>query len=783
MATVTNPKPQYTTTESRPNASASERAMAATQVLLPVAAGVLAPNLDPSAAQAAGVAFVAGATFAGANYMNRLGAWANQLPGIAILRGHRDAIGISTVVTGMALGAGTLGGAETTDLLMAGVLDPVSVPGIVSLGWWAAVALVGVRLRKVFGRHTVYVNEHGPALPLNQGDPAPVSLADKIMAHWAMHISGERGPGRDQVLTDVVVYADHWTGRIIAPAGAAVNVSKEAISSAFRTAPAWITITHGDHAGEALLKVSYVQPAELDPKTLEGAWLNVRKRVLPKTHLEDVTADPNTGGQVAKIVADADLDALPRAVDLGQLAGALRSSVDLVSYEPRRNPREALIRIFDSNPLEAGQDFAGLAGLIATEGGWVNVGKIVSGYPARLQIFDPKLGALHIFIAGSTGSGKGGALQIVSLTYHANGIAQIYADPKGASNPALPKMAAYSGLGNIDSMGALRLSWWVLQHRIEEAARLELKNFQPSKMRPYCATILDEAAKRLGPKAPFRKEAVKIIGDGTSLGRSLGLPYALANQAVNLDQLGGEAHIRNNIMGGGTWIILRTDSDQVHLGDLPEEFKGLDPSLIPPVWAEEDDSMVYVEGMDESDPRRTFGLGYVAAAGGRPGMMRFTTLEDASPHIVPDQIAHPYDVPWWGDEAKMEELAQTPIPGFEEKGDGDDADSDEAGRILAGGVDLPKKERTAEEKVLDALRDESDPLYVDAIDKGDDVDPEEIDYVERGALLARSGVGESTFANVLNKLEKKGEIHRIKEGKVSKVALGQLPEEAGEEAA
>ncbi|MEU2440173.1 hypothetical protein ABZ595_28925 [Streptomyces rubradiris] len=772
-----------TTLQTVPNAQPAERAAAIAQVVLPIGAGLLAPALDPNAAAAAGAGFLAGAAFAGANYMNRLGRWANALPGIDIARAHRDTMGISTITTGMSLALGLVEGTDGVDMLMAGVLDPVSVPGILSLVWWAAVGLIGYRLRRVFGKHQVAVQQHTPTAAANTRAPAPLTPAEKIMAAWERTISDpDKGQHRHQVLTDVSVYMTYWTGRIIAPAGASVTVTKEAVSSVYRVNPAWITIRHGDHAGEALITVSYVQPTELDPTTLQGAWERVKKRVLPKTHLEEVGKDENTGGQVARVVADDDLDALPRVVNLGELAGALRRSIDLVSYEPgRRDPRRAIIRVMDRNPLEAGHDFQGLDSLKATPGGWANIGKIVSGFPAKIQLFDPKLGALHVVIAGTTGSGKGGTAQMISLAYHANKMAQIYGDPKGASNPAIPKMAAYSGLTQYGALGAMRISWWVLQHRIEEAARLELKNFEPSAMRPYCATILDEAAQMLAPGAPNRKEAVKIVKDGASLTRSMGMPWVLINQTVNLDQLGSEQAIRANLLAGGTWIILRTDSDQVNLGDLPPGFEGIDPSLIPPVWVEDDDALVYDPTMAESDPRRTFGLGYVAAPGGRAGMMRIDNLEDATPHIRPENIMAPVDVPWWGDQAYMEELAQTPIPGFEEK-DGEGA-TGEAGTSFPG-IDLPKaRELTSEEKVLAALRDESDPMYVDMVDQGEEIDPEDIDYVERGQLQAACGVAESTFANVLNKLEKAGKIHRLKKGKTSKVALGPRPEGAGEEAA
>lgn len=770
-----------TNTHSAPRTDTAERFAAIGQCLLPVTTGTLAPMLDPNATVAAGAAYLAGATFIGAAYMDRLGTWANDLPGMDIIRAHRDTLGISTITTGMALGLGTLGGPAATDALMAGVLQPTTVPGILSLGWWAAVALIPLKLRRVLGRKRLTTAPAPTTGATNTATPKPVTLADTILAAWEAHISNpDTGQHKHQILTDVTVYTDRWTGRIIAPAGASVTVSKEAISSVYRVNTGWISIEHGAHAGEALITLSYSAPAELDPNTLQGAW---KKRVacaggtMPKTHLENVTDDPNTGGQAAWVVADDDMKGALKAPDLADLAGDLRKSPLLISYEPNpNNVRKAIIRVMDTNPLETGHDFQGLDSMKASAGGWFPIGKIISGHPARFQMFDPQLGALHLVIAGTTGSGKGGAAQIISLGYHANGAAILYADPKGASNPAIPKMAAYSGLQRHGALGALRLSYHVLQHRIEEAARLDLKNFQPSKMRPWCPTILDEAPQLLGPKVPNRAEAVHIVKASASLGRSMGMPLVLITQTVNLDQMGGEQAIRANLLAGGAWLILRTDSDQVNLGDLPTGFEGIDPSKIPAVWPTEDESLIYDPDMPENDPRRTFGLGYLAAPGGRAGMMRIDTLEDATPHVRPDLVAVPEDVPWWGDEDTMEELANTPLPGFEDK-NADDSDSSTP-TFLATGVDLPKKEPTAEEKILTALRDEADPLHLDYLNGATDIAPGDFDitYTDRAALLAATGLKEGTFANALGKLESAGKIHRIAVGKSVRVGLGTPPE-------
>ncbi|KPI31455.1 hypothetical protein OV320_2671 [Actinobacteria bacterium OV320] len=770
-----------TNTHSAPRTEPAERAAALGQTLLPVAAGALAPMLDPSAAVIAGGAYLAGAALVYANFTSQLGTWADDLPAIDIARKHRDTLGIATLTTGMALGVGITGGPQATELLMAGVTQIATqpLPAILSLGWLAGVALVPVKLRNVLGRKKAKTAPAGTAAPLNQGPAAPITLADQIMASWDVHISHpDKGTHRHQILTDVTVYTDRWTGRIIAPSGASVNVSKEAVSSVYKKNAGWITIQHGDHAGEALITVSHNAPADLDPNTLEGAW---KKRVactggtMPKTHLEKVTDDPNTGGKAAWVIADDDMRGALKAPDLIDLAGDLRKSPLLISYEPNStNVRKAIIRVMDANPLEAGHDFQGLDSMKASAGGWFPIGKIISGHPARFQMFDPALGALHIVIAGTTGSGKGGAVQVVCLGYHANGAAILYADPKGASNPAIPKMAAYSGLQKHGALGAMRISYWVLQHRIEEASKYDLKNFQPSKMRPWCPTVLDEAPQMLGPKVPNRAEAVHIVKAGASLGRSMGMPWALITQTVNLDQMGGEQAIRANLLAGGAWIILRTDSDQVNLGDLPTGFEGIDPSKIPAVWPTEDESLIYDPDIPENDPRRTFGLGYLATPGGRAGMMRIDTLEDATPHTRPDLVAVPEDVPWWGDEAKMEELANTPLPGFEEKGDGSDDEDGGSRQVIATGMTFQKKDATAEEKILTALRDEADPIHLDYLNGGNDIDPDdfEITYTDRTALLTTTGLKEGTFANALGKLETAGKIHRIAEGKTVRVGLG-----------
>lgn len=757
-----------TNATSRPRSASTERTVAVAETLTPIVTGLLAPLCDGGATFVATTAYGIGASLVAANYMNRIPQQVlDQMPAGDILDKHRTTMGISALTTGMALAIGTLQGPEGADALMAGIaaIPDNPVPGILSLGWWAAVALVPLKLRTVFARKTpATARTHAKTTPA-----APDPLTDQIKKAWGRYISHpDNGRHKHQILTRVTVHTDpanpsamaRWSGTIQAPAGVGVSVSKDTVSSVYRRPKSCIELKEGAHAGEVHVTVTYQKAAALDTSTLEGAWLARAARpggIMPNTHLENVTYDPNTEGQSAYVCADEDLDAL-EAPDRNRLAGALRTAPLLVSYEPiANNPRKAILRTMPRNPLEKGRPFTGLDALKASPGGRFRIGGAISGHPSLLQLYDPKLGAIHLVIAGTTGSGKGGAAQMTALGCHANGYAMIYADPKGASNPAIPKMAAYSGLQQHGSLGALRIHYALLKHREEEAARYDLKNFTHSKMRPLTATILDEAGQMLSTGMPNRKEAVAIVKAGASLGRSFGMPLVLINQVINLDQIGGEQAIRANLIKGGSWLILRTDSDQTNLSDLPPGFEGIDPGMIPAVWSADNDSLIYDESIPEDDPARTFGLGYLAAAGGRPGMMRIDMLEDATPHIDPDQVAIPEDFPDW-DDNKLEEIANTPIPGFEESsGDIDDSPAP----AYTPGVDLPKKELPAEDKILKVLREYADPMHLEAL-AGDQLEDGDYDiqYVDRQTLLTQTGLNENTLTNTCGRMVRADRIHR-----------------------
>lgn len=725
---------------------ATERRIALATSAAPLITGLTAPFLNADAALTAQLAYVAGAGFMTANVMD----WIphktlNALPAGDILRAHRLPMFMSTLTAGIALGMGTMTGPDGTDALMAGILNPISPQGIVSLGWWAATALVPIKLRRILAAPRTPKQATTPTPTAHPTVRTPVTAEEQIAYRWWEIISNrDNGTHRGQELTLRTISSLRWTGTITAPTGQSVTVTTDTVSSAYQVPTDWITIKRGAHAGEAHITVNLTAPPELDPTTLAGAWRKwVARRggVMAGTHLEEVHPDPVTGGEVARVVADDDTDALPTP-NMRDLVGALRTSPLLLSYEPGTNPRKAVVRLMKENPLRAGVPFPGPHALLPSASGYIRIGVAVSGRPVRVQLLDPKLGARHIIVTGVTGSGKGGVLQLIALASHLAGSVILYADPKGSSNPSIEQMAAYSGLGEDGSLRTLRIVRALLEHRIDETARLKLKNFDSSVMR-HVVVILDEASSLLGDKAQHRAEASAIVDLVARKGRSLGVSLVLANQILQLDQLGGKSSIRDNVVGSGGVVMLRSDSSQRNLIDLPPGMESVNPADIPATWTGEDDTLVYTDDVKLTDPESTFGLGYFMTTDGVCSMGRTLELEDASEYVDPDKVYEPTDWPDWDN---RDEIAATSSL---EDGEQDTLDDDGGTSSLLTGLTLaPRRPASADEKILKALADFADPAGID------------INYLHKDDIGRIAGVEGRTRDNALTELVKAGKVHR-----------------------
>ncbi|MFI9331980.1 type IV secretory system conjugative DNA transfer family protein [Kitasatospora sp. NPDC052868] len=729
---------------------AAEKAFATGQVLAPLLTAAVMPLLEPQAAATVATFLAAPALVAGANFSGLLSAHVlDAVPGGDILRAHRLPFLVSTVTTATAAAAVTLHGATGVDSLVAGFMTMPSMAGMVSTAWWGASGFVAFSLRRVLRSSRPRRHAAAPH-PQSAPEPAEPTPVDRVLQLWHAHISGEYGVHPGQHLTLTGHGPEAWEGTIEAAPGRPVTVTRDTVSGVYRLPATQIRITAGPHDSSRHITVHLVAPSveEVQHGELEALWLQRVARqggCVPGTHLEGAIADPATGGVAAWVVADEDTDTVTVPAPY-RLAGALRTTMLLVSFEPTNNPRKAILRKMERSPLENGTPLPGPGALVANKNGFVQLGTGVSGRPARIQLYDPKAGAQHVLIAGVTGSGKGGVIQLLCLSYHVNGFAIIYADPKGSSNPDVEDMAAYAGCGLDEAMGALRLAYAILLHRVAQSKATRAKNFVPSPGTPWVALVIDEFAQLLGDKSPHRAEAALIVAAYASLARSLGMALVLCGQIMNLDQMGCATAIRDNVYYGGALVLLRSDGAQKHRVDLPPNFDGIDPAQIPAYWKGDDESLVYDPTIPEDDPRRTFGVAYIAGPDGRPEMMRAWILESAAGQFDPERICVPADFPGWDD---REAIAATVV--------GPDALAGTEGAAAAWAPSAPAlvlaKEPTAREKILLVLEERRDPIGLD------------INYLHIDQITAMAGVARSTTENRLSELVKDGTVVRHPETK------------------
>lgn len=703
-----------------------ERGIAVATIAAPFALSVSAPLMDSGAglfvtALSVGWAGLAGGAFSGLLPHRHL----LELPAGDIIQAHREPMFAASLGALWGVVTGTTMGPVGTDGLVAGFFDLGSVSGIMSAAWWSLTGYTALKLRRVLAKPK-------KAQPVQASLPEAV-LPNAICHAWSRYVSAPGGLHPGQELELWTHSPERWTGVIKAPAGKPVSVKAETVSSLYRVPVDQVELTPGTHEGELHIAVSLTAlVAAPESAGLAGLWgkrVARKTGVAPGTHLEDVQHDPVTGGEVAYVVADDDTDSLPRSVDQRDLAGALRTQQVLVSYEPGKDPRRAVIRLMKENPLRQGQPLPGLDALVFNSGGLFNLGVAVSGRPVRVQLLDPKLGAKHMVVTGVTGSGKGGVLQLVALAAHLNGSVILYADPKGSSNPSIEPMAAHCGTGEDGAMGSLRVLDRLIDHRVDFTNRLKQKNFDRAVM-PHVVFILDEASMLLGDGAKHRAEAKQIIEKGAKLGRSMGISIVLANQILQLEQLGGSSAVRDNVVGGGSVIMLRGDSSQKSLIDLPPGMESCNPADLPASWKGDEAILVYDKDATLVDPEPTFGLGYFLTADGICSMSRSYVLEDATPYVNESRVQVPTDWPDWH---LHEEIAGA-------------APEAEGVEYLPQAQPREQAQR-AEDKILEALM-LADPM----------------DGMPVSEIAAETGLAEQTVQNTLRRMVDSGSAERVKKG-------------------
>lgn len=729
--------------------SGPERAAALFSMAAPIAVPAAAPFLEGGATFGLTLATGAYLGLTSAAYGGHLSQrLLGMVPGGDILHGHRSTLALSSWMAAGGLASVHFGGVQQLDALFAGVLDPSTIPGIISLGWWGAWSLLPLKLRGVMrgtkSRKGLPAPGGASLIPSQRSEGAVA-----LVARWAQYARPKGGSAPDHELR-IVSYSslNNWVGVVTAPVGSATRVTAQAVSSLYEIPEDSIEMIPGRHAGEVMFRVSPepVQgPGRLSPSDLKGMWRTyVAKKggPLPNSYVDEI----RTKGVVTwmRILADDDIDVLPD-VTTSRLAGALRTSPSLVSYEQTSNPREAHAYLMSRNPLETPKAVTS-ADELALGSGAVSVGQTITERRVAIPLFDEENGAQHVAVAGSTGVGKSGVFQILALGALASGSAIIYADPKGSSNPAIEEMAAYSGLAD-GALGSLRVALAILRHRKVESAKAREKTFRVRPGRPHIAVFVDECAGVIGEDHP---EGAAIAQEIVTQGRSLAMSLVMASQSFNVAAVGSSI-TRSMVTTSGSVIVLRTSKDAARYMQLPDEWATVSPSSIPASWNQKMEDPFGDED-EASIPKsaRTYGLGYVSTWNQpHPRMFRSWKLEDATPLLPGGPVPAIADFPGWGDDSILAEIARTKAQIGEKK-----AAASEGGDAEAGPSVLIPEAKTLKEQILDALEilDEEDGSGGFAVS---DILEVAKDLTEKDSDSIRS---------TLDKLKKDGKVARVARG-------------------
>jgi hypothetical protein len=680
--------------------------MARVSVAAPLATGLVTPWLAPDATALLGAGVLAWAGTAVTGYFGKLPARLTRTaPGAALYRQSADHMLLS-LASGVAVTVAAGQGAAGIDALALGTLaDPVSLTGTVSAMWLAAQGWCAFRLRHAL---TGRPRKKPAAAAKTAAQAAPAvsreeTIADAIDKVWAEHIAADARPGVGHRLSRIGIAADgtFWLaeivtdGRIIAP-----GLDKH-ISAAYH-APR-VTITPGDHAGHAHLRVDMVLPDTVEGPSLEGLeamWQRPAvQRLLPDS---TVTGTADEWGQVLTVEMP-ESEAVPETIDLRKLARAVGAKdMAHISWEPRQDAGGGILRVFDRHPLRSRLEMPEDAVLYE---GWVPVGVTATGATEYVQLYDGA-SARHLFVAGSTGAGKSVALDAVMRSAHRGGMGVIYGDGKGGSSDYASLLAAWRSEGGAqEAMQALRVGYALMKYR-QQSGR-----WVPGHSGPRMLLMVDE----INEVDPADPEAKLLVWRIAKNARSLGISFVLAGQSVSGDMVPGGVAARDQVIGNGGALLFRTSAVQKAVAG-GSSIAGVDPDKIPQHWPD--------TTADPTQRESTAGLHY-ATAGGTAVLSKSYAPPVDTRTMTPDEFEEwlsgylgdtdPQETDAikalaaeWPDWSRREEIAHTPVDPKKEGASGSGAPEHAQSRTVITGLSLgtptpQPKATTNEDLVVQAI--------------------------------------------------------------------------------
>ncbi|MEV3927032.1 FtsK/SpoIIIE domain-containing protein [Actinomadura coerulea] len=309
-------------------------------------------------------------------------------------------------------------------------------------------------------------------------------------------------------------------------------------------------------------------PAAPDWRTVRwGKYLAAQGRALPGSKISEIAEIPY--GWTATVD-------LPRGEHWEKVTGCLATIASVFDLGDGRVLAEpvhgapvyrARLTVLTTSPLEKVTKWTG-PGLDAAEGTFPAV-VTADGERLPWRLWWPGAGMCHGLIAGTTGSGKSAALDLVlSEIAMSDRLIPVIIDGSGGMSlpdwiPHVPYQATTieEAIELLERLVAamdarfdkLRKVRWTDKHG---RARVGRNSIDPTPDMPGIAIIIDEAH-RLLMDSDHGKRIRRLVEIITQMGRKVAFSVILATQQASVSQLGGSSVIRDMCKGGNV-IALRT---------------------------------------------------------------------------------------------------------------------------------------------------------------------------------------------------------------------------------
>lgn len=447
----------------------------------------------------------------------------------------------------------------------------------------------------------------------------PVGYAGFLEYQWQV---ADIAPGTK--LTQIHQFeeaAPDFEAVVVAQPGKAIpKLSATALAAAFDFPEGTVTVAPVPGSGPGRLKLTARPTLPPDLTTGEGFAGLWQERVsgqggaAPGMLLVDHRIEPDR--IVCRVEAeDGKLIGLPQKL----LARALGvESLDLLVIETNELSG-AVVTIYQEHPLIDVRE-ATVEDLTMDAKGRVRFGLRHDKRAARLQLWNPALGAITDLFVGAPGAGKSVMLNTILAAERISGVVSIVADAQdGMSLPEANGRVFHFGSGIAAVAATLAAAYEVAKYRQKVSATFGWGSFSINDPWPLANITLDELNLILGEDAAvpaeFKTWVVGLVADFQSTGRKFGMGIRFAAQSIHLSDLGDKARIRSNAKNGLVWMGRTNSSTTSRMatdGVIPAGVT-LDP--IGATFNEGDAIDAAFRGEDPEDGPVTAGMGWCIQGG------------------------------------------------------------------------------------------------------------------------------------------------------------------------